>query len=131
MPKILRIPRKLALSTAGFAVLSIGMLIAVIPARAGNQVFSATINGPATVLDDFRCTWTATTDIPDPVYEWSKSNPETTIIGNGPSVSHAFDYDDGGPHQGLHLRVSNAAGALAGDDKLIGVFAQGSPECGP
>jgi hypothetical protein len=144
MRKIARIPGKLALIAAGIIGLSITMLVAVTPAGAGNQSFvnvkarptallTATINGPATVWDDWTCTWTASTNISDPIYEWEMSNANTgepVIIGTSASVSFAYDKSEGS-HQGLHLRVYNLAGDQAFDDNLIGVYFLnvGNPDC--
>lgn len=129
MRKIVRIRRKLALIAAGIVGLSIATLGAVTPSRAGNQSFVATINGPATVLTGYTCTWTSATNISNPNYEWSVTNGTgTTIIGTSSSVSYAFNSSDG-PHQALDLRVYNLAGDEAWDGNLIGVYYVGSPDC--
>jgi hypothetical protein len=129
MRTIKRIRLKVALSTAGMLALMIAVLTAATSAPAGHRTFDATISGPATVLTGTSCTWSASTNISNPRYEWSVDDGSgSVIIGTSASVSYAFDSANG-PHQALDLRVYNLAGDEAWDSKLIGVYYTGSPEC--
>jgi hypothetical protein len=123
-----RIPRRLALVTAGIVGLTIAIMVAVTPAKAGSPMSSATISGPATVWDGVTCTWESTTDISEPNYEWSVNG---TVVGTYSWLSYAFDRSNGGAHQSLSLRVYNASGDNASTNKLIGVYiyGSGSPDC--
>ena len=122
------IPRKLAL-TASIVGLLITSLVGVATAKAWSRFPEATINGPIRVESEALCSWTATTNISNPQYEWSANGQ---VIGTGPIVYHTF-YHANGAHQGLSLLVYNDAGDSAADDRLIGVLIKdrGHPPCYP
>ena len=129
MRKTIRSGRRFAVTALGVVGLTVAMLGAASPQQIQQRFFSATINGPATVFRDVTCTWTATTDISNPSYEWSVVNGSgTTVVGTGPTLFYAFDRFYGA-HQGLEVKVFNAAGDQAMDDILVGVFSAGTPEC--
>jgi hypothetical protein len=126
MGKIGRVSRRFARIAVGIVGLS--LMVAITGARAANPPFTTTINGPATVWDGYTCTWNASTDIPNPIYEWQ--GPGGVVIGTNPSVAYAYDRANG-PHQILKLSVHNAAGDSGVDYLLVGVFINGSgnPDC--
>ena len=128
MRKLTAMPRKVAVAAVMIIGLTAGLLAAATPARAG-KMSTATINGPATVLDEYACTWTASTDIVNPQYEWTLVNAYGGgVLGHDPYLTYAFDNAQGA-HQVLELRITNSNGDEAVDDVLIGVYASGNPQC--